>query len=438
MPQVMDPEEHMDSPSDQPNGPERRITFQLYEYWFGLVEEGGLPPLKSLTPADIAPYRNNMVLIDLRDPESEPTLQVVGQLLLDDVGEDIPLSTISDIPRRTLLSRLTDHYMEVLGNKSPISFDAEFINLGDQKIYYRGIMLPFSDDGIKVNFILGAIRWISEDDMKKAAAEAALYEQDNTTQSTTETDTPAEATASLAPAAPTEEGSPTAADNISAPDIPVDVSPSDQIPASLPHLREELEKCRSLVQGQSPADLRSRKALYETLGAVLDFHHLCQNNIDSYRQLLAEEDLRAQKRAPFTPALKLCFGRDYDKTRLTEYAATLSYAQKHNLTGVDLPEFLENFPGGIKGCVQAERQGRHDGNNTPTALSDEESKKIIQNMPPLASFDVLIDDDTGNEEGNDLCLVLTRREGTRMDVVKILPQDKKILGPIIKKLIRDL
>ncbi len=369
-------------------GPEKRITFQLYNYWFGLAGDDGIPPLKSLRPEDIAPYRNNMVLIDLRDPASEPTLQVVGQLLQEDAGSDLTLQGVSDIPRRTLLSRITDHYMEVLANQSPISFDAEFKNKARARILYRGILLPFSDDGETINFILGAIRWISEEErtVELAGEDAAAI-----------------------------------ADDVA------DSGPAHDSEAAL-HAR--LDHCRKLAKGKSPADLRSRKSLYRTLGAILDFYELATAHPEAYHALLTAEGLKAQARAPFTPALKLCFGRDHDKTRLTEYAAALAHARAHHQTGEALPQFLENLPGGIKGCVRAERQARN-GESGVSPL--EKAREIIGHMPPIGHFDSPKDSPATNE----LCLVLARRDGPRMDVIKILNEEEKLLEPILKRLAKD-
>lgn len=366
-------------------GQEKRITFQLYHYWFGLSGDHGIPPLKLLTPRDIAPYKDNMVLIDLRDPDNEPTLSVIGQLLSRDL--DPAPKIISDIPRRTLLSRITDHYMEVLANRSPISFDAEFKNADREKILYRGILLPFSDDGEDINFILGAVRWISEQDK-------------------------------LNPARPADDP-PTAG-------------------ATTAVLLERLEACRQLVQGGSPAEIRSRRALYDMLGAVLEFHELCCSAPENYTALLRAEGLKRQERAPFTPTLKLCFGRDYDKTRLTEYAMVLSHARKNHLSASDLPDFLESFPGGIKGCVRAERDERQSkvppaGNQGETAQNDYQA--IADTLPSLASFEMPVAEIP--EKSGKLCLLLARREEARFDVVRILENDKKRLGQIIKQLSKD-
>ena len=52
---------------------------------------------------------------------------------------------------------------------------------------------------------------------------------------------------------------------------------------------------------------------------------------EDYAELLDDAGLKAQARAPMTPVVKLVFGVDYDKTRLTEFAAALSWAQREGV-----------------------------------------------------------------------------------------------------------
>src|SRR5947209_15971332 len=66
---------------------------------------------------------------------------------------------ISDVPSRSLLSRLTDHYMQIIANRAPVGFEAEFDNPRGISICYRGILMPFSSDGEQIDFIYGVINW---------------------------------------------------------------------------------------------------------------------------------------------------------------------------------------------------------------------------------------------------------------------------------------
>jgi hypothetical protein len=66
---------------------------------------------------------------------------------------------ISQVPNRSLLSRLTDHYMQIIANRAPIGFEAEFVSHKGANTLYRGILMPLSTDGNEIDFIYGVINW---------------------------------------------------------------------------------------------------------------------------------------------------------------------------------------------------------------------------------------------------------------------------------------
>src|SRR4030095_16879033 len=98
--------------------------------------------------------------------------------------------------------------------------------------------------------------------------------------------------------------------------------------------RESAEVCKQ-------ADGRSRAALYRALAMAYDFSVATKRVPDEYAEILDDAGVKAQARAPMTPIVKLVFGIDYDKTRLTEFAAALSYAERENIDFGGFQEFVE-------------------------------------------------------------------------------------------------
>ena len=94
--------------------------------------------------------------------------------------------------------------------------------------------------------------------------------------------------------------------------------------------------------------------------------------------------MKAQARAPMTPIVKLVFGIDYDKARLTEFAAALSYAQRQDIAPGDFQEFIEKQPGGLKALVAAERQARRPEPKADTQ-GDAARAKLAFGAPPFPS-----------------------------------------------------
>jgi hypothetical protein len=81
-----------------------------------------------------------------------------------------------------------------------------------------------------------------------------------------------------------------------------------------------------------------------------------------------------------TPIVKLVFGADYDKARLTEFAAALAHAERCEVDFEGFLPFIERFPGGLKGLVAAERDARR-----PEPRSDNRADKarvMLRARPP--------------------------------------------------------
>ena len=149
-------------------------------------------------------------------------------------------------------------------------------------------------------------------------------------------------------------------------------------------------------------------------GRAHDFAAAADADPQSYRALLESAGIVVQLRAPMTPVVKLVFGSDYDKTRLTEYAAVLSYARRIDVATGQLGEFLEGFEGGIKGIVKAERAAR-----TPVAKPRASSAGLLASRPTLASVAI----ETPLERGAYVVLLARANDGGMLDIVATLGDD---------------
>ena len=121
-----------------------------------------------------------------------------------------------------------------------------------------------------------------------------------------------------------------------------------------------LSAARELAHVANTTEDRSRSALYAAVGRAYDFSLAAQASPDDYAEWIAESGLSVQERAPMTPVVKLVFGHDYDKTRLTEYAAVLNHAHRIGLERGTLAGFLTGAEGGLKGVVKTERRLRRE------------------------------------------------------------------------------
>src|SRR5690348_4944826 len=138
---------------------ERRMHVRAYNYWVSLLEGRDFPSIEDLEPADVTDFEANSVLLDFTCGRDNPAIPYIGSAIRDECGLEDNTRAIADVPSRSLLSRLTDHYMQIIANRAPIGFEAEFANQREETICYRGILMPFSSDGDTIDFIYGVINW---------------------------------------------------------------------------------------------------------------------------------------------------------------------------------------------------------------------------------------------------------------------------------------
>ena len=150
---------------------------RAYNYWVSLLEGRDFPSIEDLEPADVSDFAANSVLLDFTCGRDNPAVPYIGGAIREECGLDDDTRTIGDVPSRSLLSRLTDHYLQIIANRAPIGFEAEFANQRGETICYRGILMPFSSDGETIDFIYGVINWkqVGAARFGKAAANRAEH-----------------------------------------------------------------------------------------------------------------------------------------------------------------------------------------------------------------------------------------------------------------------
>ena len=138
---------------------ERRMHVRAYNNWVSLLDGRDFPSIEDLEPSAVEDFAANSVLLDFTCGRDNPAIPYIGADIREECGLADDARTISDVPSRSLLSRLTDHYMQIIANRAPVGFEAEFVNQRGANICYRGILMPFSSDGDAIDFIYGVINW---------------------------------------------------------------------------------------------------------------------------------------------------------------------------------------------------------------------------------------------------------------------------------------
>ena len=369
---------------------ERRMHVRAYNYWVSLLDGRDFPSIEDLEPSDVEDFAAHSVLLDFTCGRDNPGIPYIGGAIRDECGLDDTMRSTADVPSRSLLSRLTDHYMQIIANRAPVGFEAEFVNQRSVNICYRGILMPFSSDGETIDFIYGVINWkaAGEEADDAHVADAALPELP----------------LSLAQAEEDADDALLLDEPVATAPIEVDAAPPphfswqdgpladvpDEEPLPPPAialdddagLADRLSVARESADAVKGGEARTRTSLYRALSLAYDFAVAAQRNPEDYAELLEESGVKAQARAPMTPVVKLVFGVDYDKARLTEFAAALAFAQRQDIASGGFEDFIGKQAGGLKALVAAEREARRPQNKPETRT--EAARAKLRAAPALS------------------------------------------------------
>lgn len=410
---------------------ERRLHLMAFDYWHGLKDGRTYPLFKSLTPAGLAPFREHCLLLELSgdDPLVRFAGPGVADLLEGPVEKGMSLKAFAG---SAFAEALVKQYSTEEGRTQAVEFEFE-----EETLRCRGVILPFSSTGDRPHFSMVVANSRRGRDTEELSVETEVPTSGPSEGQETAPDqsiqdgsnTSGEEVDDYEPIGDESDGQEPAVEETEIAEGPAythegTVQPEPGHEHQTPVTETPQSAAQSLSTGGAEAvdndlfgaaigvcrqaagdvahlDGGSREKLYHALAAALALHEQAAANPAAFADMLKRVGLKMQVRAPFTPALKLTFGKNYDKTRLTEYAAALSYASRQGQSSDTLAAFLEKEPGGIKGCVRRERAARRGEIGTSASLLQERAADIVRSLPSVAAG-VL----EGQEE---FCLVIARR-----------------------------
>ncbi|HWW58663.1 MAG TPA: hypothetical protein VN047_17355 [Sphingopyxis sp.] len=406
---------------------ERRMQVRAYNYWASLLADRAYPSVEDLD-LEGADFGSHSVLLDFTAGVDNPGIAFLGDRLREESRIDEDVHYISQIPGRSLLSRLTDHYLQIIANRAPIGFEAEFESDRGVTIMYRGILLPFSSDDDTIDFIMGVINWKEAVPADEAAELQLSVEQ------------------ALRSAAPLSAPVPVWADGPDSGHFDNDVEDvgpgfaalGDRVdapasgateragPAEDSELADWLALARETAERAIAADSRSRSALYQAVGKAWDFALVAQQQPEAFADLLDDAGLAVQGRAPMTPVVKLVFGANYDKTRLAEYACVLGHAKDEGVGRGELAAYLDRYPGGLKGLVKDARARRKPARE---AARPDEKLDALRRAHPA----VILEHDAGEAEF--VVLIARAMPGGHIGIVAKAADDPALVSRLASKAI---
>lgn len=423
---------------------ERRMQVRAYNFWASLLGERNYPASSDFDPADQPDFGPYSVLLRFTGDIDNPEVVYLGDRLAQECGSEGSISRLNDVPSRSLLSRITDHYLQIIANQAPIGFEAEFVNQRGATILYRGILLPFSSDDATIDTIYGVINWKELADQQTAdelllqidqALESSRFAVGDSLPMTEWADGPVEQIA------PLELDNPLDEDEESFPEPAFSAEPRygsllgrppapDPVTDSGDTLADLLAAARDHADEAASCEKRTHQALYAAIGTAHDFAMAAREAPADYLALLDDAGLAVQDRAPMVPVVRLVFGLGYDKTRVAEYAAVLDHARRLGLGQGELARLLESTKGGLKALVAEERRLRKQERGRPSAATRQEKLLAkLRAMPGRTMAEI-------PTSGSEITLLVARRtEGGRIEILGEVDDEPVLIEKAARRLV---
>jgi hypothetical protein len=143
----------MNRTMDHPTS-DRRLVMRVLSQWRELSAERGLPRRSQIDPRRFGQDWASCLLIDV-DPEPVSSrFAFVGERLRDPTWPTFERQCIGECAATTLLYSATAYLARVVGERQPL-VEGVATHVG-APVRYRSILLPLSEDGIKIDGALGA------------------------------------------------------------------------------------------------------------------------------------------------------------------------------------------------------------------------------------------------------------------------------------------
>lgn len=371
-----------DAEPSAPAGHERRLTYRAYSYWEEIAGNRKMPSWADFSGEGFAAFRDRAFLIEFaEDDYLEARFGFVGADIEAESGKVAPGSSIRGVPQDSLLSRLADYYLQTIAHEAPVGFEAEYERRDGAAVLYRGILLPMAE-GEKVDRLVGMLSW-KVVPAGKVAGSASSTE------------------------------------------------PEAEPEAEEVGLQGALAACRNAAEELAGHETRLAERLRSVLSKIYAFFLLGELQPGPYAAILRHEGLTMQDRAPFTPVLKLVFGKDFDKSRLTEYAAVLSHVRRRGLKAEEVRDFLAAFEGGLKAIVAAERAARREERGSAGEdRRDGAARRRLQRRPGLELAENAV---VAPGEDEFVLLLARRRDGKLVEPVAVVEESPQALARILRR-----
>jgi hypothetical protein len=136
--------------------PEAEILKRLQAYWEDKKGERPAPPKSAIDPTELRELLPNILLIDVVGDPPRFRARLFGSALVAAYGEEVTGKFDEEVDLDAVHAELMGFVERAVAECEPQYLRAAFTKRGGRHLQYEQILLPLSDDGVKVNMLLSA------------------------------------------------------------------------------------------------------------------------------------------------------------------------------------------------------------------------------------------------------------------------------------------
>jgi hypothetical protein len=127
---------------------------QLYDYWRGKCRDGRLPRRADIDPADLVPLLPNLLIADIEEP-FRVRYRLVGTKIVEMTGFEMTGKYLDEIAASADEPTIAECYRRAAAEKRPVCARMRWHLAEDNVAEYDCSVLPLSNDGLRVDMVLG-------------------------------------------------------------------------------------------------------------------------------------------------------------------------------------------------------------------------------------------------------------------------------------------
>src|SRR5262249_22644097 len=137
---------------------DQRLIMRVLAHWRSIAPDNSFPRRAQIDPQGIGHDWANCILIDLAAALQQSRYAYVGQNLRDPSWPNFDRQCVSECLEGSLLHLVNAEIPTVVTKRSPIGFGGVGHH-NNVQILYRAILMPLSEDGTRIDGIIGAANY---------------------------------------------------------------------------------------------------------------------------------------------------------------------------------------------------------------------------------------------------------------------------------------